>query len=225
MNPETPPYQFQPQPQYSPPAYQPQTTLQPPKKPSESWRSIFSTIFILIAAPIIAVLLINFVFQSYEVDGPSMETTLSDSDRLIIWKVPRTISRLTGREYIPNRGDIVVFHKGGLYDRSRSENRQLIKRVIGLPGDRVEVMNGGITIYNSDYPDGFQPDKESGYEIDLQTIAGNNIDIEVPDGELFFVGDNRVNSLDSRSFGTIPADSVVGRLIFRMTPLNNAQRF
>jgi signal peptidase I len=179
----------------------------------------------LIAAPIIAVLLINFVFQSYEVDGPSMETTLSDSDRLIIWKVPRTISRLTGREYIPNRGDIVVFHKGGLYDRSRSENRQLIKRVIGLPGDRVEVMNGGITIYNSDYPDGFQPDKESGYEIDLQTIAGNNIDIEVPDGELFFVGDNRVNSLDSRSFGTIPADSVVGRLIFRMTPLNNAQRF
>jgi signal peptidase I len=215
----------QPQTQYTPPPFQPREPIREPRKPSEGWRSIFSTLLILIAAPLIAIVLINFVFQSYEVDGPSMETTLSDGDRLIVWKVPRSIARITNHDYIPERGDIVVFSKGGLYDIDRSENRQLIKRVIGLPGERVRVREGNITIYNSEHPRGFNPDANTEYESIIQTDSGTDIDITIPEGEIFLTGDNRVNSLDSRSFGSIPADNIVGKLVFRLTPINKSQRF
>jgi signal peptidase I len=212
-------------PQYIPPPYHSREPIREPKKPSEGWKSIFSTAIILIAAPLIAILLINFVFQSYEVDGPSMETTLSDGDRLIVWKVPRTISKITNNDYIPARGDIVVFYKTGLYDQERSENRQLIKRVLGVPGDRIIIRDGVVTVYNSANRQGFNPDETDGYEAIVQSNSGNDLDITIPEGEVFLAGDNRVNSLDSRSFGTVPVDSIVGKLVFRLTPLNKAQAF
>src|SRR3989344_8382668 len=80
-------------------------------KPSGGWRSVASTLGILIAAPIIALALTAFVFQSYEVDGPSMETTLQNSDRLIVWKLQRSIARLTKKDPIPHRYDVVIFVK------------------------------------------------------------------------------------------------------------------
>src|SRR4051812_22701390 len=79
-----------------------------------NWRDILSTLLILVAAPLIALLLTAFVFQSYEVDGQSMETTLHDHDRLIVLKVPRTVSRLTNHPYIPHRGDVIIFVKHNL---------------------------------------------------------------------------------------------------------------
>src|SRR5579871_2481215 len=71
------------------------------------WRDLGSTVLILGMAVFVAFLIIAFVFRSYEVDGPSMESTLQNSDKLIIWKVPRTVSDITGHPYIPNRGDII----------------------------------------------------------------------------------------------------------------------
>jgi signal peptidase I len=98
----------------------------------------------LIAAPIIAIFLTTFIFQSYEVDGPSMETTLENHDRLIVLKVPKTIARLTNSHYIPNRNDIIIFKTSAIQDGSLDDGseKQLVKRVIGLPGDRVVVKNG-----------------------------------------------------------------------------------
>src|SRR5687768_4586298 len=84
----------------------------PPKR--EGWKSAASTILILIIAPLIALFLVSFVFQSYEVDGPSMEQTLQNRDRLIVWKVPRTIARMTNKAFIPGRGEIVIFIKHGI---------------------------------------------------------------------------------------------------------------
>src|SRR5690606_25199086 len=96
-----------------------------------------------------------FVFQSYQVDGPSMMPTLQNNDRLIVWKLGRTWSRITGKAYIPERYSVVVFVKHGSYDLGAGKERQLIKRIIGLPGDTVKVENGVMRVYNSEHPDGF----------------------------------------------------------------------
>lgn len=199
---------------------------QPPqrRKQRDSWRSAASTIIILILAPIVAVFLTSFVFQSYEVDGPSMETTLQNRDRLIVWKVPRTISRLTDKNYIPARGDIVVFVKRGISDFGEHEDKQLIKRVIALPGERVVVRDGFITVYNKEHAEGFNPDDSGLYSIQPQSTAGN-VDITVPKGEIFVAGDNRGNSLDSRAFGTIAAHDIVGQLTFRIFPFNKFKAY
>lgn len=170
----------------------------------EGLKSILTTILILLMAPVLALIIVAFVFQSYQVDGPSMQPTLYTNDRLIIWKVGRTWSRITGNPYIPERGSVVVFVKRGLYDFSSDQEKQLIKRIIGLPGDRVVVHEGVITVYNNDHPDGFNPDKT----LDItDTVTGEitgNVDITVKEGEMFVVGDHRDNSLDSRSFGAVP---------------------
>jgi signal peptidase I len=117
-------------------------TSEPPQKHS-TLREILSTIGVLLVALVVALGLIAFVFQSYQVDGPSMETTLQNQDRLIVWKLPRTWSRITHHQYVPKRGDVVVFVESGLEQYGQGSSKQLIKRVIGLPGDRV-VVNGGV---------------------------------------------------------------------------------
>ncbi|MDB5186193.1 MAG: signal peptidase [Candidatus Saccharibacteria bacterium] len=214
----------QPSGQNTPNSIPPQTTIGSARKQPEGWKSVLSTVLVLIAAPVIALLLINFVFQSYEVDGPSMETTLSNKDRLIVWKVPRTIARITDNHYIPARGDIIVFVKKGLFDQNGAGDKQLIKRVIGVPGDRVVVRDGIVTVYNAENPNGLNPDLNPEYASVIKTTNGN-VDITVPEGELFVCGDNRVNSLDSRVFGTIPSNDVVGKLVARIFPLNKAETF
>lgn len=190
----------------------------------EGWRSVLSTIAILIAAPLVAIFLTTFVFQSYEVDGPSMETSLQNRDRLIVWKVPHTIGELTDKPYIPRRGEIVVFVKHGISNFGEAEDKQLIKRVIGLPGERVVVRDGVITVYNQEHPEGFNPDTANLYKIQDQNTAGN-VDLTVPAGEVFVAGDNRPNSLDSRAFGTIPSKDIVGDLKFRIFPFNKIKAF
>lgn len=201
----------------------PEAQPEPPK--GEGFKSVLSTLAILIAAPIVAFMLTAFVFQSYEVDGPSMETTLQNHDRLLVLKVPRTISKLTRSDYIPNRGDIIIFSTSAIHDGEGDTGRkQLIKRVIGLPGDRVIVKDGSVTIYNKQYPEGFNPDKAGDYGDAIQVSPGS-VDISVKDSEVFVMGDNRTNSLDSRVIGTIPAQDIIGKLIFRIYPLNSAEVF
>lgn len=195
-----------------------------PQKPRENWRNILSTVSILLIAPLFALFLISFVFQSYLVDGPSMESTLQDKDRLIVWKVPRTWAKLTGNSYIPNRGDIIVFTEPNLQEFGRQTNKQLIKRVIGLPGERVVVKDGIVTVYNNDRPDGFQPAVElpDGATVDFTT---GEVDETVPENHIFVLGDNRTNSLDSRAFGPIAAENIVGKLTARFLPLSEAEKF
>lgn len=163
-----------------------------------------------------------FGFQSYEVDGDSMENTLQNGDRLIVNKFPKTIARLTDKQYIPQRGDVIVFDQLGLYNTAGNEERQLIKRVIALPGERVTISNGFVKVFNSANPDGFNPDLLGLYSIPTQTTAGD-MKVELESNEIFVLGDNRNNSADSRVFGPVPAKQVVGKLALRMLPLNKAQ--
>lgn len=191
---------------------------------NEGWRSVLSTVLILALAPLIAWMMITFVFQSYEVDGPSMETTLQDKDRLIVLKTGKTIAELTNSHYIPDRYDVIIFVKKGLMEFSTGQDKQLIKRVIALPGERVVVKEGKITIYNKEHPQGFDPDVNTNFANNLSYTNGN-LDVTVPAGQVFVCGDNRSNSLDSRAFGPIDSDDIVGKLVFRLFPINKAESF
>lgn len=229
MEPQTTPQPIQPStPRVTPPQYVaispelPEKQSDPPKK--EGVGTILSTVGILIAAPIVALLLTAFVFQSYEVDGPSMETTLDNHDRLLVLKLPRTIAKVTGNDYIPKRGEIVIFSTTSVQEGGDGGPKQLIKRVIGLPGERVVVKDGTVKVYNSEHPQGFLPDKEGSWSNAITTTTGD-VDVTVGKREVFVCGDNRTNSLDSRVIGAIPSKDIVGKLIFRIYPLGDAQVF
>jgi signal peptidase I len=194
------------------------------KEPKGSgWQSMISTILLFLLAPIIALSITAFAFQSYQVDGESMETTLQNNDRLIVDKIPRTVSRITSHPYVPPRGDIIIFNQAGLFDSPTGE-KQLIKRVIGLPGDRVFIKDGIITIYNRANPGGFNPDRSG-----LYTIAANNtsgdVNVTLQKNEIFVCGDNRSNSEDSRAFGPVNVNNIVGKLTLRILPISKAQSF
>lgn len=206
------------------PAPQPNLTQpvspQQPKPKKEG--GIFSFIVTLAVAFVLVQVINMFFFQSYKVFGSSMFPTLHHGDRLIISKVGKTSSNLRGKDYVPKRGDIVVF-----VDPQR-DDLQLIKRVIGLPGERVKVENGTITVYNSEHPNGFNPDESGIYEAELPAESSGEIDVTVPDKHLFVSGDNRTgnNSLDSRNeLGTVPEKLLVGTLKVRLFPFNSAKFF
>lgn len=214
-----------PQPENLPPA--PVSGSGTPARSRHSLRDTFSTIGLLLLAPLIAVFLTLFVFQSYQVEGISMERTLQDNDRLVVWKLPRSWAKVTGHSYIPNRGDIVILNESGLRNFGNPEDeKQLVKRVIGLPGDRIVIEGGEITVYNQEHPQGFKPDTTLPYGANNAIPSTpNDLEVEVGEDQLYVCGDNRPNSLDSRSFGPIDADQIVGKLVLRIMPLTSMQRF
>lgn len=205
----------------TPPQEEKPKSTTPKKKESP-----FSTIFVIISALLLSVLITMFVFRSYQVDGPSMLPTLHHNDRLIIWKVPRTVAHITGNAYIPNRGDVIIFGERGLTTPD-GNTKELIKRVIALPGDRVVIKNGTATVYNADNPNGFNPDTSLPYGkgVDLKINTEENIDQTIGEGQVYVMGDNRDNSLDSRAFGPVDASDIVGKLVFRIYPLGDAKMF
>jgi signal peptidase I len=199
----------------------------PQSPPSHRFRNTLSTIGILLLAPFIAILLTAYVFQSYQVDGPSMQETLHNNDRLIVWKLPRTWAKITGHQYVPNRGDIIILNESGLSNYGDAQDtKQLVKRVIGLPGDHVVIKDNVITVYNKEHPGGFQPDKTLPYgQNGAIPPTNNNIDVTLSSTQIFVCGDNRSDSLDSRIFGPVETRQVIGKLVARIYPLSKAQAF
>jgi len=193
-------------------------------KGTSAWRELFSTLAILATALAVAFLIIAFVFRSYQVDGPSMETSLQNGDKLIIWKVPRTIASLTKQAYIPNRGDVIVFNQQGLSQFGQNDSKQLIKRIIALPGERLVLSDGHYTVYNDKNPEGFDPDKTQAYGKNIPITSGE-VDVTLGDDQIFVSGDNRPDSLDSRAFGPIQANQIVGKLVLRVFPISSAEVF
>ncbi len=155
-----------------------------------------------------------------------MEPTLQNNDKLIIWKVPRTWARITGHQYVPKRGNIIVFNESNLSSCGQSTAKQLIKRVIGLPNDKVVIKNGVVTIYDKKHPNGLQPDKQLGYNKGnfIQPSTPNET-VQLNSHQLFVMGDNRPVSCDSRRFGPINTSQVIGQLVLRILPLSQAKVF
>ena len=159
--------------------------------------------FIVIAAIIILPIRF-FVAQPFIVSGESMHPTFENSQYLIV-------DELTYHFEAPQRGDVIVL-KFPL-DTSRS----FIKRIIGLPGDTV-VMNGEtVTIKNAAHPQGFTLNEPYISAIHQSTT---NMTVTLKPGEYFVLGDNRKESADSRYWGTLPADDIIGRPMLRIYPFN-----
>lgn len=150
---------------------------------------------------IIALLLNKFVIQKVEVDGPSMNTTLKTGQHLIVEKVTYYFND-------PKREDIVVFTPPG-YD----DDTLYIKRVIGLPGDKVQVKDGYLYVNGKKYDD-----KHWTEEILDPGVAEE--EVTVGENEYFVVGDNRNNSTDSREFGTVNKSSIMGKAVLRIWPFD-----
>lgn len=166
----------------------------------------------------------NFVFRSFSVDGPSMETTLYTGDRLIVNRLPVTWAQLQNKSYIPDRGQIIVF-KNPRYVAGYGE-MYIVKRVIAFPGERVTLENGQYRVYNQQHPDGFNPDDDNNGEPGSPTSG--EVDMTVPDGTLFVSGDHRQGdySYDSRNgMGTIPYYDIIGPVSIRLYPFTKIRLF
>ncbi|MDQ4078790.1 MAG: signal peptidase I [Chloroflexota bacterium] len=146
----------------------------------------------------IAIAIVVFVVQPTRVDGSSMEPTLHPEQRLVIEKVSYHFQA-------PARGDVVVLRVQGREDTS------LIKRVVATAGDVIAIRNGHVFL-NGD----LLIEEYLG-----QSTPGDMPSMVVPDGYLFVLGDNRAASNDSRSFGMIPLDNIVGRAVVSYWPLNS----
>jgi signal peptidase I len=149
-------------------------------------------------------LFIRFVIAApYVVSGASMEPNFNDWDYLIVDRITYDVSA-------PQRGDIVVF---GL---PQDPSRDLIKRVIGLPGETVVLRDNTVTIKNAAHPAGFALSEPY---LDPQNLGGaSNMSVTLGPNLYFVLGDNRKVSADSRLWGTLPRNDIVGRVLLRLFP-------
>jgi signal peptidase I len=182
-------------------------------------------IFVFISCVLVGTILINaFIFRSFNVVGPSMQTTMYTGDRLIVNRLPVTWAQLQNKPYIPERGQIIVF-KNPRYNVGTGDE-YIVKRVIAFPGERVTVTDGVLTVYNSEHPNGFHPDDANHGEPGSPTSG--SVDTTVTDGTLFVAGDHRQGdfSFDSRSgLGLIPYYDVVGPVKLRIYPFTSIRIF
>ena len=192
-------------------------------------REILSWVICIVSAFVIALLIKYFIFTPTLVRQGSMTPTILDGERVLINRLVRTFNMEI------KRGDIVTLEKPSSeadetqiakYDTIRglknkfvyyvleSNKKSYIKRVIGLPGEHVYIANGEVYI-NDEKLD--EPYLTEGLETPRRGVF---YDVQVPEGCIFVMGDNRTGSLDSREFGCIPLDKVEGRVSIRIWPLN-----
>ena len=183
---------------------------------------------LFVVGVIIGTLLMNtFVFRSFHVDGPSMEPTIYTGDRLIVNRLPITTAQLQNKSYIPKRGQVIVFKNPNYTPSAGKDNENIVKRVIAFAGERVTVKDGTVTVYNQEYPDGFNPDTDVNNNEPGQPTSGD-VDTVVPEGTIFVMGDHRQGnfSCDSRNcMGPIPLFDIIGPVSIRIFPFNKIRGF
>lgn len=173
------------------------------------FRYIYEIIKTVIVILVIALVIRTFLIQPFVVDGNSMEPTFHNAEYLMVEKVHYTLST-------PQRGDIIVFK----YPLNPSLN--YVKRVIGLPGDRVVIANGKVVIFNNDHTEGLTLDETYLSASQLTRVNGDGRErswVVAPDS-FFVMGDNRDHSDDSRSWGLVPKANVVGKVWVTVYPVN-----
>jgi signal peptidase I len=149
----------------------------------------------------------HFVVQPFLVAGDSMVPNFENGDYLLI-------DELTYRLRTPARGEVMVFH--------HDEFTYYIKRVIGLPGEEVKIEGGKITIINKEHPDGFVLNEPY---LPATTRTDGALDVKLGDNQYYMLGDNRAFSYDSRRWGPLAKDQVVGRVAARLWPIAQASVF
>ena len=162
----------------------------------------------IIVAAILTAVVISFVRPTI-VKQTSMQDTLNPNDYIIMYR------RAYSGDKEPKRGDIVIF-KSELQDEN-GKNKLLIKRVIGLPGDKITINDGKVYINDKEYDESYLKD---GY------TTGSVNNFKVPKGEYFVMGDNRVVSIDSRysEVGCVKKDAIKGRAVLRLFPFTKIKK-
>lgn len=181
------------------------------------WGAISSFVVDLIETAVIgiSIFLVVYLFfmQPHQVSGQSMDPFLKDKDYVLTDKI-------SYRTRTPQRGDIVVFHAPDSANCPVGAGCDYIKRVIGVPGDVVEVKDNGFYINGEKLVESYLPP-------DTQTLPGaftRDRAITLGEQEYFVSGDNRMHSSDSRSWGPIQPEMIVGRAFFRYWPVNSLQK-
>jgi len=179
---------------------------QTPPRTENSFKEIlkFALIAIIIVVPIRL-----FVAQPFIVSGASMESTFSNGQYLIV-------DQLSYRFNPPRRGDVIIFRF------PKDPSKFFIKRIIGLPGESVEIQNKTITIRDENNPDGLvlsEPYLEASH------VRNDFLTVSLEDGEYFVLGDNRKASSDSRVWGTLDEELIIGRALVRLFPINTIEVF
>lgn len=180
----------------------------------ETGKSLVSKfIFVSVTSVVFIILMFGFIASPFSVDGVSMQPTLHTGNILIVWKLPQTWASITGSQYIPRRGDILVLSKTPVL------GEQLVKRVIGLPNETITI-NDNFSLYNSQNKQGLNISKAFPWEQSLLKPAGTFTTNTAP-GQIFVMGDNRDPgaSIDSRSsLGNINSKTIIGKVVLRIFP-------
>lgn len=177
--------------------------------------SFLKSLLIDIVIAIILAAAVLYFIRPTIVKQSSMEDTLHENDYMIMY-------RQAYRKDSPERGDIVIF-QSELLNEDTGKDKLLIKRVIGLPGDQISIVDDQLYIngeaYKEDYlKDGYTPIREIPAEGEVYTV---------PEGQYFCMGDNRAGSIDSRfhEVGCVDGDLIKGKVVLRLFPFNKIQRF
>lgn len=168
------------------------------------WKEILKFAFITI---IIVVPFRIWIAQPFIVSGASMDPSFADGEYLVVEQISKRIEP-------PHRDSVIIFK----YPKDTS--KYFIKRVIGLPGETIEIRNGVVTIFNKENPDGLTLTEPY---IDDQNQKSDNLTVSLGSDEYFVLGDNRLNSLDSRAWGVVPEKLIVGRPLMRLLPISRLQ--
>lgn len=179
-----------------------QAAPQAPAPKKSAMRTVWEFVRFALTVAIVVLGVRLFVAQPFIVSGASMVPTFQDKNYLII-------DELTYRFREPHRGDVIVFRP------PFNESTYYIKRIIGLPGETVSVENGIVTIVNAEHPDGMTLS-----ETYVAADEGEDHAVTVPEGQYFVMGDNRPASYDSRKWGTLPKENIIGRALFRLYPFD-----
>jgi signal peptidase I len=183
------------------------------EKSSNRW--IVELVGVVVVAIVIAVLLRTFVVATYSIPSGSMEPTLQVGDRIVVDKLSYHLHGV-------DRGNIVVFSTPPDEDCAGPPVADLVKRVIGLPGEMISLNDGNVYINGHLLPEPFLP-------LDLRddTYPGPDSNAyslkhpyRIPSGDVYVMGDNRPNSCDSRYWGPIPESAIVGKVDLRVWPLS-----
>ncbi len=167
---------------------------------------------VIVAAVFIAMALRTFVVQQFYIAGPSMEVTLFGDDRVLV-------NKLSYRFGSPSRGDVIVFDRITL-NGDTVQHDDLIKRVIGLPGETLTIANCVVSINGTvlDEPWLSNQELDSTLEPGVRCGAADVSPTTMGENEVFLIGDNRPMSFDSRMFGPVDIDLIVGRAVVVIWP-------
>ena len=166
---------------------------------------IFELIKVVVILTMLGYLSHVFVATLFVVDGASMEPSYHDKEYMMVNKIEYKLTQ-------PKRGDVVVFKYPG------EIKQKFIKRIIGLPGEKVQIKDGGVFIYNKQNPQGKRLNESYINTITPTETGADMITREIGPDEYFVMGDNRYNSSDSRIWGLLPKTNLIGRAWFIFWP-------